>query len=179
MKAFYVYEHWRPDTDLPFYIGKGQKNRAYRLNRNADHRRIVDTLSAVGMCVEVRMVASTLSEHEAFKLEIERIAFWRARGVVLTNKTAGGDGSSGFVRPLGIRLSDEAKQKLSAARKGMKFSDEHRANLAARKIGVPRKPFTEETRRKMALASQRREQKKREIHGANVTRKSRAVIPGF
>lgn len=25
---FYVYEHWRPDTDMPFYVGKGTGGRA-------------------------------------------------------------------------------------------------------------------------------------------------------
>ena len=23
---FYVYEHWRPDKDLPFYVGKGKNS---------------------------------------------------------------------------------------------------------------------------------------------------------
>jgi hypothetical protein len=27
-KTFYVYEHWRSDTNLPFYVGKGKGSRA-------------------------------------------------------------------------------------------------------------------------------------------------------
>jgi hypothetical protein len=33
-KAFYVYEHWRPDVDLPFYVGKGKGGRAWENDRN-------------------------------------------------------------------------------------------------------------------------------------------------
>lgn len=28
MSIFYVYEHWRPDKDVCFYVGKGSKGRA-------------------------------------------------------------------------------------------------------------------------------------------------------
>jgi hypothetical protein len=29
-KKFYVYEHWRPDKDVCFYVGKGHGRRAYK-----------------------------------------------------------------------------------------------------------------------------------------------------
>jgi hypothetical protein len=172
---FYVYEHWRPDTDLCFYVGKGQGRRAYKFRRNEHYDRVIDKLASLGMCAEIRLVANGLSEDHAFRIEKDRIAFWRSVGVILTNMTDGGEGLSGFVRPLGIPLSVEARAKLSTARKGIKFSDEHRAKLTARKIGVPRKPFTEETIKKMRVAALERERLKRDIYGDKVRRDSRVV----
>jgi hypothetical protein len=105
---FYVYEHWRLDRDECFYVGKGRGGRAYSTKyRNRHHQAIVAKLSRTGSAFEVRIVASGLSEPEAFLLERERIVFWRSTGVDLTNLTDGGEGISGF------RLSDETKKKLS------------------------------------------------------------------
>lgn len=171
---FYVYEHWRPDQDLCFYVGKGNGRRAQRIERrNADHSSVVAALAEIGMCVEVRMVASNISEDEAFRIERVRIAFWRSAGIALTNKTAGGEGFSGFVRPFGIPLSESARQKVSDARKGMKFTAEHRAKLSAKKIGRPRPPFTDLTRAKMRAAAAAREDAKRERFGDHVRRGSK------
>lgn len=97
MSIFYVYEHWRLDRDECFYVGKGKGNRAYNMrDRNAHHRAIMEKLSREGSGMEVRMVATGLTEDEAFALEVERIAFWRAAGADLANKTNGGEGTSGL-----------------------------------------------------------------------------------
>lgn len=173
---FYVYEHWRPDIDVCFYVGKGKGPRARSVShRNLSHKVVVAELAAQGMCIEVRMVAGGLIEADAFAIERQRIAFWRLAGVVLANRTDGGEGHSGFIRPLGIPLSADARKKLSAAREGMVFSEDHRAKLAAQKLGKPRKPFTEETRAKMRAASLAREQAKREKFGDAVRRTSKLV----
>jgi hypothetical protein len=85
---FYVYEHWRPDKDICFYVGKGRGKRAYNFaQRSVHHKRIVNKLSRLGMCVEVRLVASGLQESVAFAIERQRIAFWRSVGVAIINKT--------------------------------------------------------------------------------------------
>jgi NUMOD3 motif len=95
---FYVYEHWRPDRDICFYVGKGQGTRSHdKKNRNRHHKGIQNKLAKLGMCIEVRMVASGLSEDSAFALEIERIDFWRKLGIKLANKTEGGEGRSGSI----------------------------------------------------------------------------------
>ncbi|MHB8272506.1 GIY-YIG nuclease family protein [Bradyrhizobium sp.] len=108
-EKFYVYEHWRPDTDMPFYIGKGVGNRAFRFkkNRNRYYRNIVKKLENQGLCVEVKFVANNLSESDALALEIERILFWRERGIKLANLTDGGEGVSG------LKHSKETKELLS------------------------------------------------------------------
>lgn len=95
-RIFYVYEHIRPDTGLCFYVGKGCRGRANNMQwRNRHHKNIQAKLASLGMCVEVRMVADCLTEDEAFTIEIDHIAWWRAKSVKLANVSSGGDGASG------------------------------------------------------------------------------------
>ena len=97
MNNFYVYEHWRLDRDECFYVGKGKGKRAYRMrDRNPHHCAIMNKLSRDGSGMEVRMVATGLTEEDAFSLEVERIAFWRKVGADLANLTNGGEGTSGL-----------------------------------------------------------------------------------
>lgn len=176
MKAFYVYEHWRPDLDLPFYVGKGSGNRSNpKIKRNSHHENVVTKLSAMGMCVEIRMVAFGLSEDDALALEIERISFWRARGVELANKTAGGDGLKGPTEETLQKMRDAAKkrwsdpmerlrhgkitrramdqadvkQKLSSAQLGKRASLETRAKMSKARMGHA---VSDETRAKISAA---------------------------
>lgn len=122
---FYVYEHWRPDTDLCCYVGKGVRRRAFNMKqRNSYHRAIQKRLGEKGMCLEVRLVAGNLTEDEAFRLEIERIAFWRGTGIKLANLSTGGEG------PAGVVPSEETRRKISAFHKGRLVSDETRKRLS-------------------------------------------------
>lgn len=135
--VFYVYEHWRPDTDVCFWVGKGHGIRAYDFERNFHYNNVVKKLSRLGMCVEVRLVQSGMMEVAALALEIDRIAFWRTAGVKLTNYTAGGEGVSG------LKHSDETRLKIKAKRKKQKIvhSAETRRKIAASnvlaKTGIP------------------------------------------
>ncbi len=141
----YVYEHWRPDRDECFYVGKGSGSRAndMKRSRNRHHKAISAKLSRLGMCVEVRMIANGLTEDEAFALEIERIAFWRADGADLANITPGGDG----VR--GIRHTDEFKEAARIRWLGRKHTEESRQKMREAALGKVRSP---ETRAKMSAA---------------------------
>lgn len=166
-KKFYVYEHWRPDKDECFYVGKGHGTRAFnihlrvRYKRNRHYVAVVNKLSRLGMCVEVRMIESSLGEHEAFALKKVRIAFWRSRGVKLTNQTDGGDGASGYKfrgkklkrlreahrtpeareaqrqRMLGREVKDETRNKIRQIRLGSHHTDKTRRKL--RRIVTGRK----------------------------------------
>ncbi|UOF80309.1 intron associated endonuclease [Caudoviricetes sp.] len=162
MTKFYVYEHWRPDLDLPFYVGKGSGVRFDpNRTRNRHHSNIKSKLKKLGMCVEVRMVASGLSENDALRLEVERIAFWRERGIELSNKTAGGDGLKSPPEDVLEKMriaskkrwalsgsrekhsaatksgmdDDAVRAKLSKAQSGKKASDETRAKMSASQLG--------------------------------------------
>lgn len=133
---FCVYEHWRPDTNECFYVGKGTIKRANQVSRkeNEHHSRIVAKLKRSGLVVSVRIVARGLSEDEAFKKEIELIAEHRKAGDRIVNHTDGGDGAAGNVPSL------ETRAKLSAAMKGRP-----RFDLRGRKM-------TREARAKISLS---------------------------
>lgn len=113
---FYVYEHWRLDKNVCFYVGKGKGRRAFRFKRqhnNQYYNRIVAKLTKLGIDVEVKLVANGLTEAAAFLLEIERIAFWRDLGIKLANITSGGQGASGRFGP---KHSAQSKELLRQAR---------------------------------------------------------------
>ena len=103
LRDFYVYEHWRSDTGLPFYVVKGRRNRAYQGvlrkggGRNRQHRNVSKRLKLMGHGIEGRLVFTHLPEDRALELEVSTISYWRARGVNLVNQTEGGEGTSGYV----------------------------------------------------------------------------------
>jgi hypothetical protein len=136
LMLFYVYEHWRPDRDECFYVGKGKGRRANQMDfgRNPHHRHIQDKLARLGMCVEVRLVAEGLAEKDAFRIERERIAFWRSDGADLANKTDGGEGGSGY------KHTPEAIAKVVAFHTGRKRPPETRAKLSAAAKARPPRP---------------------------------------
>jgi hypothetical protein len=128
---FYVYEHWRTDTNLPFYVGKGCASRARNMkyNRNPHHIAIQNKLKRIGDKVEVRIISRDMLEIEAYNYETQRISYWRDQGVVLVNLSDGGDGPSGF------KHSETWKRALSERMK-IYFSDpENRAAVSRRNKG--------------------------------------------
>ena len=94
---FYVYEHIRNDTNAIFYVGKGKKERAYRVNnRNEYWKNIVNKTGYT-----VRFVAKGLDEELAYLVEEERIDQLKRLGIKLTNINAGGAGvGSGDKHPM-------------------------------------------------------------------------------
>lgn len=174
---FYVYEHWRPDKDEPFYVGKGKGGRANLMaRRNIHHKAIQAKLHRLGFAVEVRIIASNLTEEQAFEIEKNRIAMWSKAGINLANKTTGGEGSSGHIglrgekspaygkpSPMrGKKHTEEARQKISNAAKGKK-----------KRLGAV---LSEETKRKIAESlkgkkvSEEAKLKMRESHIARGTK---------
>ena len=98
LRTFYVYEHWRTDTNQCFYVGKGFKRRAwdFKRNRNLHHKNIVSKVLRNGFRVDVIIVEQFTSEEEAFFLEMKLIQNYADNGVGLSNQTKGGDGMSGW-----------------------------------------------------------------------------------
>ncbi len=84
---------------------------------------------------------------ELKRLEIEAISEHRRRGIVLYNMTDGGDGS------LGVSLSQEVKEKISASLSGRKCSELHRIRVSEAQKG---KTISPEAREKMRAAAQAR-----------------------
>jgi hypothetical protein len=128
---YYVYRHIRPDTGLPFYVGKGKGDRANCLhNRNPHWRSIV---KKHGLIVE--KVTSGLDEELAFLAEIELIDQCRRIGVKLANKTVGGDGVSltGEAREAFIKKMRDpgvnARRSASLSRSWQRDRDRRTASL--------------------------------------------------
>lgn len=95
---FYVYLHKRKDNDAVFYVGKGKDKRAWSTRSRNNYWN--NTVKKYGYTVEI--IQGTLTEKEAFDLEINTIAEYGLDN--LTNMTIGGNTTSGF------RHSDATKK---------------------------------------------------------------------
>jgi hypothetical protein len=132
--VFYVYEHWRPDKDVCFYVGKGRNLRAWKMqSRNWHHSAVCKKMKRLGLTIDVRIVVTDLSEDTAWLVECERIDFYGLEN--LTNKTRGGPGipnpKADVRRKIGIahrgnkymvgrKHSAETRRKISERHKGKK-----------------------------------------------------------
>ena len=103
MNHFYVYQWLRTDS-TPYYIGKGQTNRAFDKRRR---RYIPPTRD------RIQIIKDNLTEQQAFDLEIKLIAKYGRKefGGILRNKTEGGEGAT---------HTPESIKKMSLVKKGIK-----------------------------------------------------------
>lgn len=86
-RIYYIYEWYFVDTGKVFYVGKG-KGRRYRekKDRNDKFIKYVNKYEC-----KVRKTHENLREDEAFKKEIEMIAYYKNIGQCSCNMTIGGD----------------------------------------------------------------------------------------
>ena len=84
----------------------------------------VTSLFSLGLVPVFQIVCIVQDVTEAKRLEIGLIAAFRGKGARLTNLTAGGDGCLDFRHDL------PARKKMSLARKGRKFTEQHRRALS-------------------------------------------------
>jgi hypothetical protein len=141
--CFYVYEHWRPDKNVCFYVGKGRNKRAWQLNamRNRHHKSVTSKLISMGLAVDVRIIFSGLSSPAALALEIDRIAMYGLEN--LTNMTGGGEG-------MGLP-SEEVRKKMSVAiRAAWANNPELRRNASESRKG---RITSAETKEKLRITS--------------------------
>lgn len=97
--GFYVYQLVDPRTSLPFYVGKGQRDRAWqhekqfragKLTSNPRKCAVIAEIVALGLSVEVKIVRRFESEVDALDLEYLMVE----ENPTLTNIQVGGAGLS-------------------------------------------------------------------------------------
>lgn len=158
--AFYVYIHRKKDTGDVFYVGKGNRRRATRLDSRSPHW--LSIVAKHGFTVE--FIKTGLPE--ACALTIERLAIAGYGRDRLCNKTDGGGGSWGYThdpvtiakmaeRRKGIKaviapeIEQARREKLRLARLGKPTSQAHREACRRAQLG---KKQTLESRAKKAAA---------------------------
>lgn len=92
-KRFYVYAHFKPNSNECFYIGRGTKRRYKRKNGRSDYwNNIVNKYGGF----EIIFLEENLTLKESNELEIYWISQMKTWGIDLCNLTDGGEGTKGF-----------------------------------------------------------------------------------
>ena len=155
---YYVYEHYKPNCDEPFYVGKGHSRRAHeRRKRNLWWNNIVNKHG-----LEIRFVAKNLSEMEAFWLENMCIKGWGRANLgegPLVNLTDGGEGGSGWVPSTKYR---KAARKRNLA--NPPFLNKHHTNVT-KKIIADKATGRKQSASTRLLKSKRAQGKNNSMYG--------------
>jgi len=140
--SFYIYEHLRNDTKIPFYIGKGNGKRAFKtINRNALWHKVV----AESNGFFVNILINDIDEELALLAEREAIDVYKKRNISLVNLTSGGQGVSG------LKHSEQTKLKFSKIHKGKTISDDVRKRISKGMKGVNvGRPISEAQKRQIS-----------------------------
>lgn len=135
-ERFYVYVHRRLPDNLPFYVGKGCGDRAWKFNER--NKFWVNVKNKHGVIVEI--VFDNLDENTAFQCEKDTILEFSYFGYPLTNLTEGGEGVSGYVR------DDEWRRKIRESRRNSEKWREGHRRAALKNTG--RKQSSEERKKR-------------------------------
>ena len=146
-----VYEYRLPESEggHTYYVGQGNYRRPYAPHPYSDFKD--------NACIkptdknQIIIIKKNLTEQEAKDLEIELIAKHGRLDIgegYLLNRTAGGEGTNGYI------LSEETRRKLSEAQKGKKMSEESKRKMSEAHKGIKNpnfgKPHSKEHRRKIS-----------------------------
>lgn len=131
---FYVYEHYKADTNEIFYVGKGKGDRAYSKNRyyNKHWMRVVNKHGIV-----VKIIAIFERECDAFTFEVQLISLHGRKNIgtgPLINKTPGGTGGDTMT---GKKHTKKTRKKMSVGAKNRPpASKETRLKLSKANAGT-------------------------------------------
>lgn len=163
---YYIYIYFDPTRDNePFYVGKGNGNRALTHLYRKDNHPVTNRIKHIRNLNSepVVEVLECESEDDAFSLERDLVTTIGRRGTntgSLLNLTDGGEGTSGYV------WTDEAKVTLRLAMIGRSLTEEHKQNIRNSNLGLKR---SEETKQKMRKPkSEEHRQKLSEVQAGSV-----------
>lgn len=126
MKKYKVYKYLFPNGKV--YIGVTSRTLEERRDFGYSHNlELKAALKQYGWRnIQKEILASDLSEDEAFELEKKSIEAYKATDPSIGyNKSCGGKETY-----LGLKHNDETKDKIRKANTGRKFSEDHRKNLS-------------------------------------------------
>lgn len=154
----YIYAHLEPDFDEIRYIGKsddpwGRLSRHLTDAKKEDfyNARWLNLLATKGQKPRLEIIAEVPTNEWEF-WERHYIKYFRDLGFRLTNATPGGEGFE-----LGHVVTQDMRNKISAAHVGMTHSEEARAKISAFQKGVPKSPEVVARRRGRKLSQECRE----------------------
>jgi hypothetical protein len=142
---FYVYQHLRLDNNIPFYIGKGCKDRAFRTKRN--NKGWNNIVNKVGFKADI--IKYFEDENQAIEYEHKLIDDYKSQGIELVNQTLYSSGGTSWSYTDEVKIKQRLGQigtkrpkskewcdKVSKANKGRKILWANKIGDALR--GVPK-----------------------------------------
>jgi len=165
--SFYIYEHLRNDTKMPFYIGKGNGKRAFKtINRNYLWHKVVSESNGF----TVNILINDIDEEFALLAEREAIDVYKKRNISLVNLTSGGQGVSG------LKHSEQTKLKFSKIHKGKTISADARKKISNGMKGINvGRPISEAQKQQISKTLTGRKQSPEAIQKMIIAQKLRRI----
>ena len=169
-KSYYVYSLNDPDSDKPFYIGKGKGNRAsahMRPGRRHENPRKWAKIQSIidrGKEVSIIIIQNNMTEKESLDLEESLIIQYGRLDFeedgILTNRRKRGVSRQAGWQPY---KREKRKNKKPAWNKGLTKETDSRVKANAVAVGKSKtgRKFTEEHKKALSEAQIRRRQKER------------------
>ena len=140
MDNYYVYAHKHPQSNDYVYIGSGKERRIFSKQRSVDHiiwledilvlhnvKDIMETLEVFGTKEEAHAYEIKLIQEHKPKFNKHHNPEWTYTDEQKETMSKGAMGKKGT--RLGVKLTEETKEKMSKAKKGKTFTEEHKAKL--------------------------------------------------